>query len=118
MRCAPVFQELFHLLRLVLKLLRFVNTKILIVVAQALLKACFNLPFWFSATSQGECFATYIASNSHFCSLGFKHVSSPPHVYCGREESFLELYSCALCTFFKPCHHNRSMNGTMTTIQF
>lgn len=95
-----------------------VNTKMLFIVTQASLEACFYLSIRLSTTAQGKFFSTDITANGHFCSLVFEHVSSPPLVYCGREESFLEPKSCARCTFFNPCHHNKIMNGMIAHTQF
>lgn len=68
----------------------FIDTKMFIIVTQTLFETRFYLPSRFSTTAQGKLFSTYVAANGHFGSLIFKHVSSPPLVYCGREESFLE----------------------------
>jgi len=70
--------------------LRFIDTKMFVIVTQTLFETRFYLPTRFSTTAQGKGFSAYIALNSHFCSFRFIHVSSPPLVYCGREESFLE----------------------------
>ena len=49
--------------------LGFIDTEVFVVVAQALFETRFYLPSRFTTTAQGKLFSTYIAANSHFCSL-------------------------------------------------
>jgi hypothetical protein len=56
----------------------FHDLKISVVVAQTLFKTGVDASAGFATSSQGKCFTANIASNDHFCSLIFRHKTSPP----------------------------------------